>query len=241
MTARRTAVVIGVGPGLGMSVAHRWGREGYDVALVSRTGSRHGEYIASLAEVGVKAASFPADVRDRGELLSALDAIVERFGRIDLAYYGPGAMDPDAWPTPIDRADSDSVRDAMGWVYPAVDVVGRVLPGMVERGSGGLLFATGLSAVVPMPALGNLAISSAALRNYALTLNAALAEQGVYAGALVIGGAVERGDIHRMLASQPEQFGDLAGKTLDPDEIAETAWSMHTARDRSEAVFNALG
>ncbi|MEV4397373.1 hypothetical protein [Nonomuraea sp. NPDC049607] len=33
-----------------------------------------------------------------------------------------------------------------------------------------------------MPALGALALSSAALRNYALTLNAALAEKGVYAG-----------------------------------------------------------
>jgi hypothetical protein len=114
-----------------------------------------------------------------------------------------------------------------------------VLPGVVERG-GGLLFAGGLSSVVPMPMLGAFALGSAALRNYAVTLNAALAEKGVYAGTLTIGGVVERGDIHTMVQSRPEQFGTLAGHTLDPDDIAETAWQMFVKRDRAEEVFNAL-
>jgi hypothetical protein len=84
-----------------------------------------------------------------------------------------------------------------------------------------------------MPALGALALSSAALRNYALTLNAALADQGVYAGTLTIGGLIERGDIHRMLNAPTKG-------TLDPDDIAETAWRLYAGRDRPEATFNAL-
>ncbi|GAA2073313.1 hypothetical protein GCM10009801_26520 [Streptomyces albiaxialis] len=32
---------------------------------------------------------------------------------------------------------------AMSWVYPALDAVGAGLPGMVERGTGTLLFGTG--------------------------------------------------------------------------------------------------
>jgi short-subunit dehydrogenase len=241
-SARKTAVVIGVGPGLGMSIAHRFGREGYTVALVSRSDERHPGYLASLAEAGVEAGSFSADVRDRDRLLAALDAIAERYGSIDLVYYGPGSTDPDAFPVPITEADAGSVRKAMSdMVYPAVDVVGRVLPGMAERGEGGLLFAGGLSAVMPMPALGNLALSSAALRNYALTLNAALAEQGIYAGALIIGGGIERGDIYRMVSSQPERFGDVAGMSLNPDDIADEAWRMFAERDRPEATFSVFG
>ncbi|WP_039938303.1 SDR family NAD(P)-dependent oxidoreductase [Streptomyces himastatinicus] len=237
---RGTAVVIGVGPGLGMAIAHRFGREGYTVALVSRSGARHAGYLEELAAAGIEAGSFPADVRDADGLRSALDAVAERYGSIDLVYYGPAAADADAWPTTITEADSESVRTGMSWMYPAVDVVQQVLPGMVERGGGGLLFATGLSAVLPMPALGNLAILSAALRNYALTLNAALSGQGIYAGALVIGGAVERGDIYRMVTSRPEQFGDVKDMSLDPDDIADTAWALFSERDRAEAVFNAL-
>ncbi|MEV4159342.1 SDR family NAD(P)-dependent oxidoreductase [Nonomuraea dietziae] len=241
VSPRRTAVVIGAGPGLGMSVAHRVGREGYTVALVSRSDVRHAGYVKSLAEAGIEAEAHVADVRDRDLISATLDAVTERHGGVDLLYYGPGALDPDAHPTPITRIDSDDVRTAMSWVYPAVDVVAKVLPGMIERGEGALLFAGGLSAVVPMPPLGNLALSSAALRNYALTLHAGLADQGVYAGTLTIGGLIERGDIHRFVKSNPERFGDAGVSSLDPDEIADAAWRLYADRDRPEVVFSAFG
>jgi len=236
------AVVLGVGPGLGMSVAHRFGREGYAVVLVSRSDVRHAGYVASLAAAGVEAAYYVADVRDAKQLGSVLDTVVERYGRIDLVYYGPGALDLDeSRPRSITETDSAGVQEAMSWMYPAVDVVGKVLPGMVERGTGALLFAGGLSAVVPMPTLGALAVSAAALRNYALTLNAALADTGVYAGNLVIGGLVERGDIHQLVTSNPEQFGNVGDRTLDPDEIADGAWELVARRDRAEDTFSVFG
>lgn len=234
----KVAVVIGVGPGLGMSIAHRFGREGHTVALVSRNDTRHAGYVASLAAAGVDAVSHVADVRDAERLRSVLDAVAERYGRIDVVYYGPGAADEGALPRPITETGAADVREAMSWVYPAVDVVDKVLPGMVERGGGALLFAGGLSAVVPMPPLGALAVSSAALRNYGLTLNAGLAGTGVYAGNLVIGGLVERGDIHQLVTSHPEQFGDVGDRTLDPDEIADAAWRLVSRGDRAEETFS---
>jgi short-subunit dehydrogenase len=236
----KTAVVLGAGPGLGMSIAHRFGREGYRVALVSRSDTRHAAYLSSLADAGIEAAAFTADLNDKARLDAVLDEIIGRFGAVDLAYYGPAAMDG-PMPGLITDAESADVRGAMEIVYPAVDAVAKVLPGMLKRGSGGLLFAGGLSSVVPMPTLGALAVMSAALRNYALTLNAGLAERGVYAGALTIGGLIERGDIHKAMTADPNLFGDIAIATLDPDTIADTAWELFSKRDRAEAVFNALG
>ncbi|HYQ63303.1 SDR family NAD(P)-dependent oxidoreductase [Actinophytocola sp.] len=233
-----TAVVIGVGPGLGMSIAHRLGREGLTVALVSRSDTRHAGYLSALADKGAAAETFVADVHDPGRLLSTLDTIEARLGPIEVLYYGPGAVDLDApRPGPITETTADEVRSVMAGVYPAVDVVNRVLPGMLDRGAGGLLFAGGLSAVRPMPFLGALAVSSAALRNYAVTLNAGLADTGVYAGTLTIGGLVARGDIHELVVSHPEQFGGMPPTTLDPDDIADAAWRMYTDRDRAEEVF----
>ncbi|MFD0887478.1 SDR family NAD(P)-dependent oxidoreductase [Streptosporangium algeriense] len=239
--SRGAALVVGVGPGLGMSVAHRLGREGYTVALVSRSGARHAGYVSSLAAAGVKAEAFAADVRDHDRLLTVVDTVAERYGPVGMVYYGPGSTDPESHPVPILQAGPGDVRRAMEWAYPAVEVAQRVLPGMVERGAGGLLFATGLSAVMPMPALGNLAILSSALRTYAVTLNAALAETGVYAGCLVIGGVIERGDIHEMVSAQPERYGPVAGMTLDPDVLADAAWEMYATRDRAEATFSVFG
>ena len=87
-----------------------------------------------------------------------------------------------------------------------------------------------------MPMLGAMAIHSAALRNYAVTLHAALAPQGVYAGTLTIGGLIERGDIHALVTTDP-RFG-VPGPvaSLDPDALADTAWELVAKRDRAEAV-----
>lgn len=243
MTAQagKTAVIVGAGPGLGLSMARRFGREGYVPALVSRSAARHGGYLSSLAEDGIDAGAFTADVRDQAQVRSALKAIVGRYGAIDLLYYGPAALDPAALPKPITEIVSASVQEAMSWVYPAIDIAAQVLPAMTGRGSGGLLFAGGLSAIRPMPALGALAVASAALRNYALTLNAGLAGTGVYAGTLTIGGLIERGDIHRFVTSQPGRAGETPIASLNPDDIADTAWNLYTKRDRAEATFSTLG
>ncbi|WP_280267999.1 SDR family NAD(P)-dependent oxidoreductase [Nocardia wallacei] len=228
------AAIIGAGPGLGMSMARRFGREGYRVALVSRSADRHGAYLADLATHGIDATAHAADVTDAERLTTVLSEI----GAVEFAYYGPGPAQPIV---PITDIDVEVARSAFDWVWPAVRVVGAVLPGMLDRGAGGLMFAGGLSSVRPMPMLGQLVLPVAALRNYALTLHAALADRGVYAGTLTIGGLVERGDIHAMVTADPAKFGAAEGHTLDPDRLAEAAWEMYRTRARAEQVFDALG
>jgi NADP-dependent 3-hydroxy acid dehydrogenase YdfG len=230
-----TAVVIGVGPGLGMSIAHRFGREGHAVVLISRSDTRHAGYLAELAAAGVKAEAFVANVQDPDGLRSALDAA----GPAEIVYYGPnsvGSKDFDAPMASLDVATSDDIRAAMAWVYPAVDVVQHVLPSMIDRGRGTLLFAGGLSAVRPMPRMGALAVPSAALRNYVLTLNATVADKGVLAANLIIGGLIERGDIHAHVTANEATFGKI--KSLNPDDLADAAWELHTRRDRADEVFS---
>jgi NAD(P)-dependent dehydrogenase (short-subunit alcohol dehydrogenase family) len=234
---RPVLLVIGVGPGLGMSVAHRFGAEGYAVALVSRSSTRHADYLNSLADAGVEATAFVADAADPGALRSAVDAVRDRFGRIDVGYYGPAAVGPMADIIGLDAAGAET---ALRGVVPAVDFASLLLPELTERGSGGLLFAGGLSSVVPMPPLGGLALASAVLRNYALTLHAALTPIGVYAGTLTIGGLIERGDIHLSMLEHPDLFGNVSVSTLNPDELADLAWRLYRDRTEPEAVVNTL-
>ncbi|MGK8524438.1 SDR family NAD(P)-dependent oxidoreductase [Nocardia asteroides] len=237
MSNHGTALIVGAGPGLGMSMARRFGGEGFRVALISRGAARHANYLADLASHGIEATAHVADVTHRARLAAVLGDI-RRDGPIEMAYYGPG---PTQQPLPITDINAATARSAFEWVWPAVDMVGEVLPGMLDRGKGALLFAGGLSSVRPMPMLGQLALAAAALRNYALTLNAALAGRDLYAGTLTIGGLVERGDIHAMVTADPARFGSPEGHTLDPDDLAETAWDMYRTRDRAEEVFDALG
>ena len=238
-TSRRpTLVVVGAGPGLGLSVAHRFGSEGYAVALISRSADRHGDYLRSLADAGVEAAAFVADATDSAALRGAVEAARARFGRIDAGYYGPAAALQPADITELDAAGATTAL--LGMVVPAVDFASMLLPELTSRGSGGLLFAGGLSSVIPMPPLGGLALASAALRTYALTLHVALAKVGVYAGTLTIGGLIERGDIHRAMVSHPGAFGDITASTLNPDDLAELLWQLYLKRSEPETVVNAL-
>ncbi|WP_410673064.1 SDR family NAD(P)-dependent oxidoreductase [Amycolatopsis sp. cmx-4-68] len=231
----KVIAVLGAGPGLGLSIARRFGREGFATALVSRTDARHAAYRAALS--GTTVSTHTADVTDEAQLRAVLARITAEAGEIDTVYFGPAdASDPGIVPL-TDAGAGDLRKPFEALVLPAVRLVGAVLPGMLARGSGALLFAGGLSGKHPMPMLGSLAPASAALRMYVLTLNAALRETGVYAGALTVGGLIERGDIHRAFTAQDHGF---TPGTLDPDDIADGAWSLYTDRKEAEAEFNAM-
>jgi NAD(P)-dependent dehydrogenase (short-subunit alcohol dehydrogenase family) len=132
---------------------------------------------------------------DSHSLRHAVEQARDRFGRIDVGYYGPAAFGP--LTADITTLDAAGAAEALRSVVPVVEFASLLIPEMTDRGVGGLVFAGGLSSIVPMPPLGGLALASAALRNYALTLHAALAPEGIYAGTITVGGLIERGDIHR--------------------------------------------
>lgn len=237
-TSPRVLLVLGAGPGLGLSIAHRFGAEGYSVVLVSRSDARHATYLDSLARAGVEAAAFRADISDPSALRNVVDGTRNLFGRIDVGYYGPAGFD--VAPRDITELDATGANKALRSVVPAVDFASLLIPELTARGSGGLLFAGGLSSVVPMPPLGGLALAGAALRMYALTLHAALAPAGVYAGTVTVGGLIERSDIHTAMTAGTSAFGTAPAGLLDPDVLAESAWRLYQNRTEAEVVMNAL-
>lgn len=232
---RKVLAVLGAGPGLGLSIAHRFGREGFAVALVSRTSARHPAYLRELE--GIDAHAYAADVRDPSALREVLAAITQDLGPIDTAYFGPVTADGGG-PIPITDAPAATISAAFGsLVHPAVDLVNAVLPDMLARDSGTILIPGGLSGKYPIPMLGALAPASAALRMYVLTLNAALKDTNVYAATLTIGGLIQGGDIH---TSATQSYPDAALPTLNPTEIANTAWTMYLDRTLPESEFAAI-
>jgi NADP-dependent 3-hydroxy acid dehydrogenase YdfG len=218
--------IVGAGPGLGLAIARRFGREGFKVALISRAQSRLDALAAELAADGIEAAGFAGDILDRPSLRAALAAAAERFGGIDVLEYSPAPRDA---PADLERADVTQVTveniqpQVEYYVYGGVTAAQAVLPGMLERGSGTLLFTTGASSLLAFPQMGNIGIGSAGLRNYVLALNAALADKGVYAA-------------HVPLAT----WIGSGGPETQPDTIAAIYWELYTSRDQAERLYNTL-
>lgn len=236
---RPVLLVFGIGPGLGMSVAKRFGREGFRIAIVSRNADRHAEYLASLADAQIEAQAFTANADNADQVRGVVNAVRAQFGRLDVGYFGPAS--PGSNPISITEMDERDVDEALKLVLPAVRFGSILLPELARDGRAGLLFTGGLSSVVPVPSLGPVTLAMAALRNYALTLNAALEPEGVFVGHLAIGGLIERGDIFQAAQANPALFGELNDFTLNPDDLADILWKLYSDRSLSEATASAFG
>lgn len=54
-----------LGPSLGFSIAKVFGSQGFTVALISRNKTKLDHLVGELADLGIAAAAFPADVSRR--------------------------------------------------------------------------------------------------------------------------------------------------------------------------------
>src|SRR3954447_19590816 len=100
-TALPSIVVAGTGPGLGLAIARRFGREGHPVALLSRNPHRHEGYLASLRSDGITAIALATDLTRPEQVHAAVSRATEQRGPVGVPYYGPAAADPTARPRPI--------------------------------------------------------------------------------------------------------------------------------------------
>lgn len=238
MADKKTIAIFGAGTGLGAALATRFGREGYRVALVARSAGPLDERVAELARDGVEAMAFPADLTDLAGVPALVGAIEARLGPIDVAVYCP--ISPDAGFVPAADLDAATLQ-AMAplFTFAPVEVSHAVLPGMIARGDGAIVIVGGLSAVVTMPGMSGVGPLMAAARNYVFTLNAEVAERGVFAGTVNIGAMIERSAGLRAATAKGMTF-DSRFPTIDPDDIAQEIWTLVTRRDRVEAILPPL-
>jgi NAD(P)-dependent dehydrogenase (short-subunit alcohol dehydrogenase family) len=228
----KTIAVYGAGPALGRAVAERFGREGYRVALVARNREALDETVRALGADGVEAAGFQADIADSDQALRAVDEIEARFGAIDVLEHSPTPGRLFTGPRELEPSAVAALLDL--YLLTPIALVNRLRPAMRERG-GALLFAMGAAAIHPMPQFAGASSALPALRGYVHALHPALAEEGVYVGALMIGALIEGSAAHRNAAAFGT--GDQAPATVSAGDLADRLWDLSTKRDRIEDVF----
>jgi NADP-dependent 3-hydroxy acid dehydrogenase YdfG len=223
-----TIAIVGAGPGLGLSIAKVFGRNGVSVALVSRTQDKLDRLAAELGESGIEAAGFAADIMDRPSLVAAFTRIKERFGTIDVLEYSPAPHNPVPGITmtgPLD-ATVDNIQPQLNYyLYGGITAAQQVLPDMIKRDSGTLLFTTGGSSMDPLagpPEFASTATATAALRAWVLKLHQVTAGSGVYAAHVPIFAWIGAG-----------------GPDTEADTIAQRYWDIYTKRDGAEHPYAA--
>jgi NADP-dependent 3-hydroxy acid dehydrogenase YdfG len=229
----KTIVIVGAGAGVGLAIAERFGREGFKVGLIARNTSRLEEMADKLKELGIEAAAFTADVRDKSALAGAIEAAVDRFGGIDVLEYSPTATG-DTLLTPREMTEENEQFHLELAVLGAITAVRNALPSLQKSDNAAILFTTAASAQYPVTFTASFGVAAGALLNYARVLNQEFAGNGIYAGIVSIAGlVVQRGE-----------EGGRSPKGLEliaAQDIADLHWELYTRRDRVEAIIGDTG
>jgi NAD(P)-dependent dehydrogenase (short-subunit alcohol dehydrogenase family) len=212
---------------MGLAIARTFGRRGFAVALISRSQQKLDALAQTLAEEGIAAKGFTADVLDRPSLVAALRAAGEHFGPVDVLEYSPAPHAPVAgftMTTPSQTTVEDLQPQVEYYLYGALEAARAVLPAMRESGAGTLLFTTGGGSVNPAPMMGNVNAAAAGLRNWVLNLGQELSGTGVHVAHVAINVWIGEG--------APAGYASRS-----PEQIAPLYWELHEARDRAEVVY----
>nr|WP_296765462.1 SDR family NAD(P)-dependent oxidoreductase [Rhodococcus sp. (in: high G+C Gram-positive bacteria)] len=207
-----TIAIIGAGPGLGASVARRFGREGFSIALMSRTRENVDRLAGELSADGITARGYVADTRDAGSIATALTSAAEDLGPVEVLQYSP--IPAPEFLRPVLDTGVEDFKSAIEFsVYGSVTAVQQVLPAMTVRGSGTILLVNGSSASIPNGKVAGTSVAFAAESAYGAILHDAVSDRGVHVGQLIVPGAIGGGD--------PQ---------YEPNALADRLWAMHAHR-----------
>ncbi len=199
-------LIVGFGPGNGLGLAKAFGREGFQLGLLSRDPNKHVALTTTLAKENFTAKSFSADAGDEESLTAAIAQAERELGEIGVLIYN--AIAP-TFLKPTQLTPDRLVADFRVNVAGALAATRAVLPGMKARGSGTILFTGGGWALQPWDGAASPSIGKSGIRSLAYTLAQELGGSGIHVGTVTIAGQV------------------AAGTHFDPDKIAEAYLKLH--------------
>lgn len=129
----KIAFVTGAGQGIGAGIATKLAAEGATVIVTDINADTAGKTAAGLGNGSI---GLQVDVTDRGSVDTAVDQVIDRFGRIDVLVNNAGwdkvepflDSEPDTW----DRVMAINL-------YGVLHTCKKILPLMVERESGSVV------------------------------------------------------------------------------------------------------
>lgn len=206
-----TAVVTGASSGIGRALAQRLAGEGARVALVAR---RQAELEAVASQIGSDALVLPCDVADRRQVDAAAAQAIDRFGHIDLLVNNAGYGHHRRF---IDWDIADMVRMMRVNYFGAVHWTQALLPQMVSRKSGWLVFVSSVAGKIGVPLESSYAATKFAMLGLAEALDVELERDGVHVLSVCPGTVRTEFFDEEALASMPPASRRLM---IEPDEVA---------------------
>ena len=171
------ALVTGASSGIGLSLARRLAREGASLALVARRADELERVAAEIGAAGGRACVLPCDVSEREQVAAAAAAAVAELGGVDLLVNNAGYGHHRRF-LEWDVADMERMMrvNYLGALY----FTKALLPQMVERGRGWLVFVASVAGKLAVPEESAYAASKFAMLGLAEALSLEVEDAGVH-------------------------------------------------------------
>jgi NAD(P)-dependent dehydrogenase (short-subunit alcohol dehydrogenase family) len=194
---QKTALIVGVGPGLSASVARKLAAAGYRVGLAARNTGK----LDALAKE-TSAAVFACDATQPEQV----EKLFAEAGAPDVVIFNAAGRARG----PIASLKPDEVRDSLMVNAFAAFLIGQAAArAMTPRGSGTILFTGASASVKGFSGSAPFAMGKFAVRGLAQSLARELGPKGIHVAHVVIDGGIRTGP-------------NAADNQLDPDAIADT-------------------
>lgn len=206
-----TAIVAGVGPGLGASLARAFAREGYAVGLLSRRSESSEPVAAQIRANGGKALVVPVDVTDRKAVFQAVDKLRAEFGLISVLAYNASGFGRG----PFLDLDPEVIRQSFEvGTMGAVHLAQAVIPDMLKVGHGFISLTGATASLRGRAGFAPLAIAKSSLRILGQSLAREFHPKRIHVVHVIVDGQI---DTPRLRAREP---GRVSQTVIPPDAIA---------------------
>lgn len=215
--AGETALITGGGSGLGLGIARCFVKAGARVILVGR---REDVLATASAELGDSASFIAHDVTD----VSGAEALIQRTGPISILVNNAGIhLKKDA----VDTTPDEFSNVLQTHVIAAHALTRAVLPGMIERGHGNILFTASMASLFGIPKVVAYAAAKSAHLGMVRTLAAEVSSLGVRVNAIAPGW-IDSAMMRGALDNDPARRDKILGRTPmncfgDTDDIGWAA------------------
>ncbi|KXF52525.1 short-chain dehydrogenase [Rhodococcus sp. SC4] len=226
----RTALVTGASGGLGRVVARALAQEGVAVAVSGRREDRLAEVVGELRALGVRAEAVPADLNRLDQLDSLIDRAETAVGPLDLLVNNAGVENVSAF-TRLDPGELTGMVD-VNLTAPLL-LTRRVVPGMLGRGRGHVVFISSLAAKIGPAYCAPYAATKAGLIGLTQSLRAEYAGSPV-GFSVVCPGFIAGDGMYQRMTERGIRAGRITGET-STDKVA-AAVIRAIRRDRPEIV-----
>lgn len=237
----KRVLVSGGANGAGASSCKLFSSEGARIAIVDRDVEAGSRLEQELIASGGEALFVAADVSQAGDVDRAVATVLEKFGGIDILFNHAGIIIVKPF-LDFSLAEWNELMDNNA--KSAFLMSRAVLPGMLERGKGVLIFTstTGVRAATHMESL--YSASKAAMHQLARAIAVEYRDKGIRANALCPSFVRTKHGEHEI--EQLRSYGVLAseqdvnmmqGRICEPEEVAEVA--LFLASDASSFVNGA--